>query len=217
MLAFNHSITVVIIPIMKISFAASYFQIIPIVKLSFAASYFLIPGVEKLNGDARKNCAQKSNRWHKRLDVLKLKGRQDITTHHQRTPHQQARQGVPENRKIRLQAEASCSWPVLRRRQQGRQENMPRRKRSSAEQSSVDSIWMAVIMRKVNHGHDLPESVPCRKDILCHWFEGREKRRDVWVLEGWSTITELFWKSEQRSEVGGWGKCLFGLKMSDTG
>ena len=35
--------------------------------------------------------------------------------------------------------------------------------------------------------------------------------------KGWSTITELFWKSEQRSEVGGWGKFLFGLKMSDTG
>ena len=35
--------------------------------------------------------------------------------------------------------------------------------------------------------------------------------------KGWSTITELFWKSEQRSEVGRWAKCLFGLKMSDTG
>ena len=38
-------------------------------------------------------------------------------------------------------------------------------------------------MRKVKNGHDLPESVPCRKDILRHWFEGRGKKRGAWVLK----------------------------------
>ena len=47
---------------------------------------------------------------------------------------------------------------------------------------AADSIRCAV-MRKVKNGHDLAESVPCRKDILRHWFEGKDKRRGAWVLK----------------------------------
>ena len=60
----------------------------------------------------------------------------------------------------------------------------------------------------------LPSHSQREKYCLVTW---PERKQHSTVCKGWSTITELFWKSEQRSEVGGWGKCLFGLKMSDTG
>ena len=37
---------------------------------------------------------------------------------------------------------------------------------------AADCIRMAV-MRKVKNCQDLSESVPCRRDILYHWFEGK--------------------------------------------
>ena len=47
-----------------------------------------------MNDDARKICAQKSNGWHKCLDVLQLKGRQSILKGMERKPHQYQKQNA---------------------------------------------------------------------------------------------------------------------------
>ena len=66
---------------------------------------------------------------------------------------------------------------------------------------AADCIRMAV-MRKVKNCQDLSESVPCRRDILYHWFEGKgEKNRGAWKLKkedfpekyfpaGWDRVTD---------------------------
>ena len=63
---------------------------------------------------------------------------------------------------------------------------------------------------------DVTCNYPFKEMIAFHKAHGKEGTIVVRIL-GVVYNYRTFLKSEQRSEVGGWGKCLFGLKMSDTG